>query len=134
MTGTKKPLVDHDNVEWPSIAAAARGYGFADSTLQRRISEGRPVNEALCIKENYNKNLVTDHLGMVFGNITQMCRYWSVNKNTYMSRRRRGYSVKQALTEENHAGLNHKHRKRREPEKRYMEEWEVALLCRKWAK
>lgn len=43
----------------------------------------------------------TDHMGNVYASQTEMTLAWGTDPRTYLSRRRRGWSLKMALTEEN---------------------------------
>ena len=42
--------------------------------------------------------VVKDHLGNKFSSVTEMCKYYNIERTTYVGRLKRGYSVEEALT------------------------------------
>ena len=52
---------------------------------------------AIIDKQATQMNTVYDHHGMEFKSISYMCKYWGVQPYTYMTRRRNGWNVKDAL-------------------------------------
>lgn len=39
----------------------------------------------------------TDHLGNRFNSVTEMCKYWKIDRGTYQTRIKTGYTLEQAL-------------------------------------
>jgi hypothetical protein len=54
------------------------------------------------------KKKVKDHLGNEFNSTKEMSEHYNINYLTYMYRRNKGYSLKDALTLEKHSGRTNK--------------------------
>ena len=97
-------VTDHEGREHPSIAAMCRYWGInekvywarvrlLDWPLEKILTE--PVHE---MSDTANAIKVLDHENRSHGSISAMCRYWHVGLSTYRERRKRGWTLEQALT------------------------------------
>ena len=74
-------------------------YGISAHIFQNRISKGWCLKDALLTPIRIRKeNDVQDHLGNSFDSISDMCRAYLIDKDTYHKRIKRGYTVEEALT------------------------------------
>ncbi len=86
-----RKCVDHLGREYSSFKSMCRTYGKTDITVRNRMKSGMSLEEALTIplhrsRSNEPIEERTDHLGNVFDSIQDMCDYWHINRNTYISR------------------------------------------------
>lgn len=96
---TGKRVCDHKGCEYESLNAMARAYGIDASTLRARLQRGYSLEEALESPViHWNNRYVSDHLGHVYPNISEMCMAWGINRSLYDQRKRKGWSVEKILT------------------------------------
>ena len=118
---TKTPCTDHNGITYESIKDMCDAYGVTPTLYLKRIERGWSVKEALEGKQPYfsrdgkdyysqkevckafdivdrKSYRVTDHLGNKYANEAEMCAFYDVKVSTYRSRRRKGMSMKDALT------------------------------------
>lgn len=98
---------DHEGVEYPSITAMCAAWGVRMSTFLTRKAKGYPLElclssgslVALANARNRNaKKTATDHLGVEYPSIKEMCQAWGVDRDTYNTRRNKvGMSIEDSL-------------------------------------
>lgn len=90
---------DHTGRIFPSQKTMCEAWGIPIYTYQSRIKRGWSVEEALTGKSNYTAHgkPCTDHLGHEFPSKKEMCEHWGVTLTTFLGRRSRGMSLKEAL-------------------------------------
>lgn len=98
---------DHEGVEYPSLTAMCAAWGVRMSTFLTRKAKGYPLE--LCLSSgslvafanarNRNaKKTATDHLGVTYPSIKEMCQAWGVAFDAYNTRRtKQGMSLEDAL-------------------------------------
>lgn len=98
---------DHKGVEYPTITAMCEAYGVRLSTFETRKAKGYPLE--LCLSKKslvalanarnpHAKKTATDHLGITYPSIKEMCAAWGVAFDVYNSRRtKQGMSLEDAL-------------------------------------
>lgn len=100
-----KPVacVDHKGNKFPSKAAMYRHYGISKYLLGDRLARGWSLQDALETTEAIDPHKpCVDHLGQEFPSVTEMLKHWNVGEVTYRERIRRGNTLEQALSPENH--------------------------------
>lgn len=102
----KKECRDHLGTQFDSISEMCRFYKLNPKTYRRRLKEGYDLKEFLPINSPYHnlsiitggpKGIVIDHTGKEFKSQNEMCAYYGIDRRTFQSRLRRGYSLKDAL-------------------------------------
>lgn len=68
------------------------GWSLTKALTQPVIRRGLP-------KPKVKKVVVKDHLGHEFRSQTAMCAYWNINRDLFVKRIERGWSLERALTE-----------------------------------
>ena len=71
----KKKVYDFEGNEFKDVYAMCKHYGVSKVLLDRRMSNGYSLKDALTIKGKCN-NRVEDHLGNVYPNFKAMCEKW----------------------------------------------------------
>lgn len=103
----KNIVYDHNGKLYKSFEAMCRSYNQPSSRVQGRLKRRWPLEQALLAPSkgksriDSQRNMVHDHNGNEYGSELEMCKAWGRNNSTYRDRRRRGWSVKDALTKEN---------------------------------
>ena len=89
---------DHLGVEYESIAEMCRAWGLPKNIYYHRIERGYSLSDTLTGNgiRSVGESCV-DHLGIEYESISEMCRAWGVELNTYIARIKKGYSVEKAL-------------------------------------
>ena len=95
---------DHLGNKFKTKTELAKHYGITKETLNYRLHRGQSLEEALTGNQNPSSKLhknsqVTDHLGNVFDNTKAMCEHYNISYYLYQSRRSRGFSLEEALTQ-----------------------------------
>ncbi len=104
LTGSKpnlgaEPCTDHAGNSFPSLAAMCAHWGVGAGTFWSRRKAGWSLEECLVGRQCTNASQpCTDHEGRGFPSLKAMCRHWGVDFSTYMSRRKAGWTLGQALT------------------------------------
>lgn len=108
-TKEQKSLVctDHKGIEYPTITAMCEAYGVRLSTFETRKAKGYPLELCLSKKSlvalansryRHAKKTATDHLGVTYPSVKEMCQAWGVAFDAYNSRRtKRHMSIEDAL-------------------------------------
>jgi len=93
---------DYLGNEFDSISEMCRSYGIDVLLYFQRVSHlGWTPEEALTVPvgNKYNGIITTDHLGNKFNSISEMCRSYSMNYDTYDNRvSHLGWTLEEALT------------------------------------
>lgn len=90
---------DHLGNEFPSKRAMCRFWKIDVDTFTERIARGYSLEEALTSKPIIGKaHPCKDHLDNEFPSKSAMCRFWSININTFEVRKKLGYSLEECLT------------------------------------
>lgn len=95
---------DHLGQEFISIGAMCRHWGISEKVYWSRKRICRwPLDKILTepVRERddtANAVAIKDHLGRPFKSISAMCRHWKIGLSTYRERRKRHWTVEQALT------------------------------------
>lgn len=92
---------DHLGNHFKSVSAMTKHWGISRTTYLSRINMGWSVEKALTFtirEESRPKGGAVDHLGNKFKSRSQMLTHWGIRRDTYNSRLRRGWSLKEALT------------------------------------
>ena len=92
---------DHLGQEFPSKDAMCRHWGIDRQVFFGRQKLGWPLKDILTTPKNTvakNSVQITDHEGNAFNSISDLCRHWHIGLSTYRERRKRGWSMKDALT------------------------------------
>lgn len=96
----KKLSIDHLGNEFDSVEAMCSYWGINRSTFDGRLRLGYTLEQSLTgegIDSKRDRKSCTDHTGMHFGSISEMCRYWGVSPSRYYARRKAGYTVEMSL-------------------------------------
>lgn len=101
----KRPAVDHEGNEFPSIGAMCRHWGLSEKVYwsRKRLLKW-PLDKILTTpvrdpSDAANAIKIQDHLGGEFASISEMCRHWGIGLSTYRERRKRGWDIERSLTE-----------------------------------
>ena len=87
--------VDHEGTRFSSMAKMADYWGIPYETFYRRYKvQGKSLEEALTL--DYEQ--VIDHLGNKFRTKIEMCRYHDISYSTFITRKSKGWSLKDCLT------------------------------------
>ena len=92
---------DHLNNTYKTFGDMCLKYGIGRSTVTARLKRGWSLEKALTTplkKQASNAKKVKDCLGNSFDSISDMCRAYLIDKDTYHKRIKRGYTVEEALT------------------------------------
>lgn len=93
---------DHLGNNFESIGAMCEFYGVSQQTYSSRKESGHSLEVCLTGKGLISRKIectpCNDHLGNTFSSITEMCKYWGVNKTTFLRRHRKGYCLNYSLT------------------------------------
>lgn len=94
----KLPTVDHQGRSFESFEQLARHYTMCPNTLKHRLKKGMSLEEALTMPVRRGQHVACkDHLGTVFWSFTDMCAWWGVKYNTFISRLTQGLSIEECL-------------------------------------
>ena len=96
LTYSNKIKYEYDGKTYESISSLARDLGMCYITLEKHLSEGKSIKEIL--EERNNRINITDHLGNRFNTVKSMLKHWGIDATTYHIRRRKGWSLEEALT------------------------------------
>ena len=101
---------DHVGNEFDSFAEMCRHWGMSTSTVRRRLEQGVSLEMALKQATGYKAHKgmslemalkqdtgYKDHRGNTFKSISDMCRHYGVEMQTFKSRIKAGRSLKDAL-------------------------------------
>lgn len=93
-------IKDHLGNEFPSAKTMCRHWNIKYTVYKHNIKHGYSVEDALTIGADTPgiPRVYKDHLGNEFNSITDMCKYWGIDKSIYMARIRYQWSQKDALT------------------------------------
>lgn len=93
---------DHLGNEYPSMSAMSKVYGKYYQLVSQRLDKGLSIEDALTapIVEHGKSacKACKDHLGNEFSSIKEMCAAHNITYSCYISRRKAGYSLEDALT------------------------------------
>lgn len=95
-----KNLTDFKGRVFPSLNAMCREYNVSSTTALYYVQKGMSPGDAIkyIISRKDNPSRVSDHLGNEFSSQKEMCEYWKVNATTFRNRKRKGWSLEEALT------------------------------------
>lgn len=93
---------DHKGNVYETIEEMCKAYNIPYSNYKKRMSTGWGKEEALTkpVHKRKNFNPQIDHLGNRFNSIAEMCTAWKLSSKEYIVRRKRGYTLEEALTGE----------------------------------
>lgn len=94
------PATDHLCRTFPSVTAMCREWGISPGVYKERLREGMDTEEALTMPNRPQEGRPvpsTDHTGRQFRSIREMCGEHGLNRTTFTSRRRDGWSLDRAL-------------------------------------
>ena len=100
----KRCTTDHLGIKYPSVKAMCDHYGVPIHIYRkRRYIKKLDMEQALaplaCDKHSKRAHgPCKDHEEHVFKSQADMCRHWNIKPVTYIYRRKKGYSIKDALT------------------------------------
>lgn len=89
-----KGAIEFRGKVYSSQSELAKEFGFSTAHISRKLAEGLTLEEII---SEYNSKWV-DHLGNSYRLLGDMLAYWGVHRKTYNDRRRRGWSLEEALT------------------------------------
>lgn len=94
---------DYKGQEFESYKQMAENYHLTYQTFLWRRKSNWSLEECLTGKKAKHKSTVdvskrTDHLGVVYQTVEDMCKAWNVTLNNYHIRKSRGYSLEECLT------------------------------------
>ena len=100
---TPKSKLVYDNLgnSFNTFKELCSYYNMPHNEVRARLKIGWSLEDALNIpigKDRKNKAYY-DHLGNKFNTLRRMCEYWNINVDTYLTRIKKGMSVKSALEE-----------------------------------
>lgn len=83
-----------------SATSIAKEYGVSTSTILKYLDMGRTSEEITYILFQKSKKVssIKDHLGNEFTTQSEMVEYYGVKPATFINRRRKGWSLEEALT------------------------------------
>ena len=105
-SGKAKKVKDHLGNTYDSITAMYAFYGITASTYCGRIKLGWSLKDTLTIPTNIHRPntkwtngiQVMDHLGNIYGSISELCRFYNISTSSYQGRIERGWTLEEALT------------------------------------
>ena len=89
--------VEYKGKRYRSLNNLSYALGISPSTMSKWVKQGKSIDEIV----DMHKQLVdirTDHLGVKFKSVKEMCESWNISQEVYFSRLRIGMSKKEALT------------------------------------
>ena len=89
--------VEYKGKRYRSLNNLSYALGISPSTMSKWVKQGKSIDEIV----DMHKQLVdikTDHLGVKFKSVKEMCESWNIPQEVYFSRLRIGMSKKEALT------------------------------------
>lgn len=94
---THKNEIEFNGKKYSSLSKLCREYGISHET-QNKIAKGvvtleKAVSDAIKLADSR-----TDHLGRKFNSVQQMCEFWGIDRDCYISRIRYGWNKEKALT------------------------------------
>lgn len=92
----KRPKLSYNGETYESITKLALALDINRSYLSKNLSKGKSIDEIL--EEYRTERCVKDHLGNRFNTVKSMLKYWGIDATTYHIRRRKGWSLEEALT------------------------------------
>ncbi|MCR5117119.1 MAG: hypothetical protein K6A97_06390 [Lachnospiraceae bacterium] len=97
---------DHLGNEYNTLSEMAKAYNILPSTLQRRLSKGVPLEDALkesdrTISRNSVKIKICDHQGNEYNSLSEMAKAYNVPISTLQRRLGKGVPVEDALKKSN---------------------------------
>ncbi len=102
----KTKFYDHLKNEFDTIEQLTQSYGITISMYYQRLKKGWSLEKTLTTKPRHTKkNKIettedkTDHNGIQFDSIKQMCQHYGLEELTYTRRLERGWNKEKALTE-----------------------------------
>ena len=115
-----KPVIVEDFAgnQFPSVKAMLRFYDMNKQTFHARLNAGWSLEDALTVptsrslrkiedkrkfvrmKVPFTKVRCKDHIGNYFKSKQAMCKWWGIPVSTYFARRKIGWSLEKALTED----------------------------------
>lgn len=117
LTGNKEDIKsfqvqDHLGNIYTSIEDICKAYGITPTMWYQRLKKGWSIEKTLTTKPRVvTKHKMesieerTDHNGIVYTSIKEMCNHFDIEYLTYIRRIERGWTKQQALTE----GINNSH-------------------------
>lgn len=89
---------DHLGNKFNSIADMCKHWGISRHVYTSRLRSGIQIKDALTIPSNALRGEnVRDHLGNTFYNSADMCKHWRVPYQSFYSRMKCGWELKDAL-------------------------------------
>lgn len=100
---------DHKGRKFKNEREMCEAYGISHNTYRARLKRGYSKEKALTMatqKQSGTLYMVKDHNGKEYRNTAEMCKAYGVKYGTFISRRRNGMGLKDALTlkAEKHGG------------------------------
>lgn len=101
-----KPCKDHLGNTYKSLEEMCQQYSIKYTTYLYRIKSGMDKEKALNFpvrkkkKRKTDKIMRTDHLGIEYKTIKEMCAKYNISPSTYMYRMNNGYTIKEALVKD----------------------------------
>lgn len=98
MTNTVK---DHLGNEFSSISAMCDHYKISRNTYYHRLERSGWDLEKILTTPDNPRTGVRDHNGKSFQSVSEMCRYYGISRSGYESKKAKGMSLKEILTNNN---------------------------------
>ena len=93
-----KLCTDHLGNKFNSIKEMREYWKVSITAYYNRKSKGLSLEQCLSTKHgNCSVNILKDHLGNKFDNITKMCEYWNISRSTFNRRKKQGLPLKECL-------------------------------------
>lgn len=99
LTG-KRSCTDHTGRKFPTTTAMCKAWSVPRATYIQRRKRGWSLEEALTGNRAHTGHgqPCTDHTGREFPSQAAMLKYWGINRSTFNSRLRCGWTLEEALT------------------------------------
>jgi hypothetical protein len=99
-TTRRTEFIDHKNNIFQSLDEMCNYWNVSKGTYQDRYRKHWSTEECLTGRKRVTARYIDciDHKGNKFSSVKEMCDYWNIKYSTFLGRRRRGYSIEEALT------------------------------------
>ena len=100
----KQNVMDHKGNLYPTVKAMCKAYGIAYSVYKSRMYKGWSKERALTVPNKGRGNaknrmtVCTDHKGIEYASISEMCKKYKISPSLFCHRIDRGWTLEDALT------------------------------------
>lgn len=96
----KKEVYDHLGNKYNSMIDLCDHYGISVPLYYKRARLGWSLEKILAtpVSNDFKPHKCKDHLGNEYDSVSNMCKAYNIGVSTFQSRLKRGYNLKQALT------------------------------------